>query len=159
MNGTVSKVKDGLLNWLIRYIFSSVIVKLLTKIYQQRISEVLEEENILHDSQYGFRPGRGTTDALLLVNTIIAKCKQAKRPVFLGFIDLQKAYNKGQLLNILMKGTLFYVFSYLQLFNIKLHGDKMKNNFLTPKFKLKTCLRNTHETAFNILAPHKIDPL
>ena len=73
---------------------SSVIIKLFTKIYGARLSEVLEKENILSDSQIGFRPGRGTADALLMMNSIIMKHKKKKRPLHLAFVDLTKAYDK-----------------------------------------------------------------
>ena len=73
---------------------SSVIVKLFTKIYGARLSEVLEKENILNDCQIGFRPGRGTADALLMMNSIIGKHKKKKRPLHIAFVDLTKAYDK-----------------------------------------------------------------
>ena len=77
---------------------SSVIVKLFTKIYGARLSEVLEKEGILNDCQIGFRPGRGTADALLMMHSIIGKHKKKRRPLHLAFVDLTKAYDKVCLL-------------------------------------------------------------
>ena len=73
---------------------SSVLVKLFTKIYGARLSEVMEKENILNDCQIGFRPGRGTADALLMMNSIIGKHKKKRRPLHIAFVDLTKAYDK-----------------------------------------------------------------
>ena len=67
---------------------SSVIIKLFTKIYQTRLSKVFEDEGLLEDNQIGFRPGRGTADAIAIVNTLIAKYKKQKKPLHLAFLDL-----------------------------------------------------------------------
>ena len=67
---------------------SSVIIKLFTKIYQTRLSTLFEEEGILEDNQIGFRPGRGTADAIALINALIAKYKRQKKPLHLAFLDL-----------------------------------------------------------------------
>ena len=67
---------------------SSVIIKLFTKIYQTRLSTLFEEEGFLEDNQIGFRPGRGTADAIALINALIAKYKRQKKPLHLAFLDL-----------------------------------------------------------------------
>ena len=72
---------------------SSVIVKLFTKIYGVRLSKALENNGILHDTQIGFRPQRGTADAILMINSIIGKYKK-KKPLHMAFVDLTKAYDK-----------------------------------------------------------------
>ena len=73
---------------------SSVIVKLFTKIYGVRLSRAFENNGILDDTQIGFRPNRGTADAILMINSIIAKYKKKKRPLHMAFVDLTKAYDK-----------------------------------------------------------------
>ena len=73
---------------------SSVLIKLFTKIYGARLSKVLEDNNVLEDNQIGFRPGRGTADAILMINTIINKYKNKKKPLHMAFLDLTKAYDR-----------------------------------------------------------------
>ena len=74
---------------------SSVIIKLFTKIYQTRLSSLFEDEGLLEDNQIGFRPGRGTADAIAMVNTLIVKHKKKKSPIHLAFLDLtSKLYYK-----------------------------------------------------------------
>ena len=73
---------------------SSVLIKLFTKIYGARLSKVLEDNNVLEDNQIGFRPGRGTADAILIINTIINKYKNKKKPLHIAFLDLTKAYDR-----------------------------------------------------------------
>ena len=72
---------------------SSVLIKLFTKIYGARLSKVLEDNNVLEDNQIGFRPGRGTADAILMINTIINKYKNKKKTLHIAFLDLTKAYD------------------------------------------------------------------
>ena len=73
---------------------SSVIIKLFTKIYQTRLSSLFEKEGLPEDNQIGFRPGRGTADAIAMVNTLIAKHKK-KSPIHLAYLDLtSKLYHK-----------------------------------------------------------------
>ena len=76
---------------------SSVIVKLFTKIYGARLSKTFEDNDILNDTQIGFRPKRGTADAILMINTIIGKYKKKKKPLHMAFVDLTKAYDKVRL--------------------------------------------------------------
>ena len=73
---------------------SSVIIKLFTKIYGARLSKALEDNGILNDTQIGFRPRRGTADAILMINSIIGKYKKKKKPLHMAFVDLTKAYDK-----------------------------------------------------------------
>ena len=44
--------------------------------------------------QFGFMPGRGTTDALFIVRRIQEKCKKKVKKLFTCFVDLEKAFHR-----------------------------------------------------------------
>ena len=52
--------------------------KIFTGILNNRISNRAESNNILSDSQIGFRKGRSTTDAVFVLNAIIQKILNEK---------------------------------------------------------------------------------
>ena len=47
----------------------------------------------LKESQYGFRSGRGTVDAIFIVRQIIEKAKQKKVPLYFHFIDFKASFD------------------------------------------------------------------
>jgi hypothetical protein len=51
-------------------------------------------EGRLHEAQCGFRPQRGTTDAIFTLRRIASSCLEHKTPLALAFIDLTKAYDR-----------------------------------------------------------------
>ena len=55
---------------------NSVFAKLITKIIAVRITAIVEREGFLSDSQFGFRKGRSTEDAVMIMNTMISQAKQ-----------------------------------------------------------------------------------
>ena len=68
--------------------------KLFSSILKDRMERVVEGENLLGETQNGFRPGRSTEDNLLLVRQIIDHCKSKKKKCYLAFIDLKKAFDR-----------------------------------------------------------------
>ena len=70
-----------------------------------RLSKALENNGILNDTQKGFRPQRGTADAILMINSIIGKYKKKKKPLHMAFVDLTKAYDKVYLFHFVDKIT------------------------------------------------------
>jgi len=65
--------------------------KLIANIIKNRLNEYLEDEMV--EEQCGFRKGRSCTDAIFTVQQIIAKRKEHNLPLFLLFIDYEKAYD------------------------------------------------------------------
>jgi sorting nexin-29 len=59
--------------------------KLFVNIIKNRLNEHVEEE------QCGFRKGRSCTDAIFAVQQIIGKRKEHSLPLFLLFVDYEKA--------------------------------------------------------------------
>ena len=55
-------------------------------------------------SQFGFKEGTGTREALFGLQVLIQNCRDVKKDVFLCFIDFEKAFDKvkhNKLLTIL----------------------------------------------------------
>ena len=65
---------------------------LFTGILNNRVTK-LAENNILSDSQFGFRKGRSTTDASFVFNAIIQKILNEKGRLLCAFIDLKRAFD------------------------------------------------------------------
>ena len=64
--------------------------KLFANIIKNRLNEHLEDE--MEEEQCGFRKGRSCTEAMFTVQQIIEKRKEHNLPLFLLFIDYEKAY-------------------------------------------------------------------
>ena len=50
-------------------------------------------ESKLRNSQFGFRSGKGTVDAIFVMRQIIEKAKEKKFPLHLHFIDFKAAFD------------------------------------------------------------------
>ena len=49
---------------------------------------------MIDDEQRGFRTGRGCVDQIFTIKQIDEKAREKIRRVYVGFIDLQKAYDR-----------------------------------------------------------------
>ena len=67
--------------------------KVLLKIVATRLSAYCEARNLLSEAQSGFRPYRSRTDMMFAVRRLQELGRKARVPLFLCFIDLQKAYD------------------------------------------------------------------
>lgn len=67
-------------------------VKLLLSVILQRIRSKLRP--MISDEQFGFMPGRGTTNAIFTLRMLCERAIQHKQVVFLCFIDYVKAFDK-----------------------------------------------------------------
>ena len=69
----------------------------ISKIYEaamkSRLSSFLENQNLLSPSQYGFRPGRGTNDAILKLTEVITNNVDSNKKCLAVFLDLAKAFD------------------------------------------------------------------
>ena len=65
--------------------------KIFLKILLERMKEIVERK--LKESQYGFRSGRGTVDAIFVIRMIIEKAKEKNLPLHFNFIDFQSAFD------------------------------------------------------------------
>ena len=67
--------------------------KVLLKFVATRLSAYCEARNLLPEEQCGFRPHTSTTDIMLAVRRLQELGRKVCVPLFLCFIDLQKAYD------------------------------------------------------------------
>jgi len=65
--------------------------KLFANIIRNKLNEYLGDEMI--EEQRGFRKGRSRTDAIFTVQQIIEKRKEHNLPLFILFVDYEKAYD------------------------------------------------------------------
>ena len=64
------------------------------KIWERIIERRLREETQIGEEQFGFMPGRRTTDAIFALRQMIEKHREKQRELHLVFIDLEKAYDR-----------------------------------------------------------------
>ena len=65
--------------------------KVLGKIIQDRLKLVAED--VLPDSQYGFKVGRGCTDMIFVARQLVEKAWEHHSDLFVLFAGLKMAYN------------------------------------------------------------------
>ena len=47
----------------------------------------------IYDSQFGFVPGRGITDAIFVEKQLQEKCLAANKRLYMPFVDLEKVFD------------------------------------------------------------------
>ena len=67
--------------------------KVLLKIVANRLNNYYEAHGILPDEQCGFRPERSTVDMLFVVRRLQELARRRRIPLYMCFVDLQKAYD------------------------------------------------------------------
>ena len=60
----------------------------------ERVVKVLSDRVVIDDMQCGFMQGRGTTDAIFILHQLQEKHLVAGKPLYLAFIDLEKAFDR-----------------------------------------------------------------
>ena len=65
--------------------------KVFSKIILNRMK--LKTEEAMKNSQFGFRQGRGTVDAIFIVRQIIEKAREHQVPLHFNFIDFKSAFD------------------------------------------------------------------
>jgi len=65
--------------------------KIFLRVLMSRMKEKVDLK--LRESQYGFRPGRGTVDAIFIVRQIIEKAREKNIPIHFHFIDFKAAFD------------------------------------------------------------------
>ncbi len=72
---------------------TSNIGKPFMRILAWRLEDVVEQANCLGQLQNGFRGQRGTSNNLLILSHLIEHSKRLKKPLYVAFLDLTKAYD------------------------------------------------------------------
>ena len=64
------------------------------KIWERVLDIRVRECTDIHESQFGFMPGRNTTDAIFILKQTIEKYREEQKDLCVTFIDLEKAYDR-----------------------------------------------------------------
>jgi hypothetical protein len=64
------------------------------KVFERVIEKRLRSRVELNDMQFGFRPGRGTTDAIFIVRQMQEKYMSKNKELWMAFVDLEKAFDR-----------------------------------------------------------------
>ena len=78
------------------------ISKIYSSIISSRLSQFLESNHLIIETQAGYRPGYSTLDNLLIFDSTIKKFQKFKSPLYCVFVDFKKAFdyvNRGKLLH------------------------------------------------------------
>lgn len=74
----------------------SHISELFTSILNKRLLLWSEENNVVSDTQFGFKPGSGTRDAIFVLHSLISKTLNDKERLYCCFVDFKKAFDSIQ---------------------------------------------------------------
>ena len=66
------------------------VMKLLERVLDSFIPEMADIDAM----QFGFVPGRGTTDAIFIIHQLQEKYIAANKPLYFAFVDLEKAFDR-----------------------------------------------------------------
>ena len=65
------------------------VIKILERIVDGLIRQLVS----IYNSQFGFVPGRGTTDSIFVVRQLQKKYLAANKRLYMAFVDLEKAFD------------------------------------------------------------------
>ena len=131
-----------------------VVGKVLARVLQQRLQMVAEE--VLPESQCGFRVGRGCSDMIFTVRQLLEKLYEHRAKIFLVFVDLKKAVPRAALWRALEKlGILSSVVSLIQSFHDGIKAQVRVSGALLEDIDVENGLRqgcSLAPTLFNLYA-------
>ena len=64
------------------------------KVLERPVEGFIRQRVVIDDMQCGFMQGRGTTDAIFILRQLQEKHLVAGKPLYLAFIDLEKAFDR-----------------------------------------------------------------
>ena len=64
------------------------------KILERIVDGLIRQLVSIDDSQFGFVPGRGTTDAIFVVRQLQEKYLAANKRLYMAFVDLEKVFDR-----------------------------------------------------------------
>ena len=65
-------------------------MKVLERVLENRIRCQVSIDNM----QFGFMPGKGTTDAIFIMRQVQEKHQAKKKKLYYAFVDLEKAFDR-----------------------------------------------------------------
>ena len=70
------------------------LLELVMKILERILDNVIRQQVSIDNMQFGFMPGRSTTDAIFILRHMQEKHLSKKKNLYMGFIDLEKAFDR-----------------------------------------------------------------
>ena len=64
------------------------------KVLERIVDSLIRQMVAIDYSQFGFVPGRGTTDAIFVVRQLQEKYLAANKRLYMAFVDLEKAFDQ-----------------------------------------------------------------
>ena len=64
------------------------------KVWERITEATLRDRVEISKQQYGFMPGKGTTDAMFALRMLMGKYREGQRELHCVFVDLEKAYDR-----------------------------------------------------------------
>ena len=64
------------------------------KVLERIVDGLIRQLVSINDSQFGFVPGRGTTDAIFVVRQLQVKYLAANKRFYMAFVDLEKEFDQ-----------------------------------------------------------------
>lgn len=118
----------------------SIAGKILARILLNRLRPTAEE--MLPETQCGFRPSRGTADMVFVARQIQEKCREQQQELYLAFIDLTKAFdsvNREALWTTLHRiGCPRKFINILRLLHDDMTATVLSGQFESTPFKIRT---------------------
>jgi hypothetical protein len=72
---------------------TSCLGKLFSLLLNNRLLKFMEENNLLSETQIGFKKNCRTSDHIFVLKCIIEQAKANKKPIYACFVDLKKAFD------------------------------------------------------------------
>ena len=112
-------------------------------------------EDILLESQCGFRTSRGTSDMIFVALKIQEKCQEQNKDLYTAFINLTKAFdsiNREALWKVLSRfGCPAYSITILSLLHDKMTATVLINGTETEPFTIRTGVKQGRVIAPTLL--------
>ena len=64
------------------------------KLWEKVIERRLRLDTQITENQFGFMPGRSTTEAIYLLRRVMERYQKSHKDLYMVFIDLEKAYDR-----------------------------------------------------------------
>ena len=70
------------------------LLEVALKLYERVIESRIRERVKIHSNQFGFMPGKGTTDAIFILRQVQEKILEGNNSRYWSFVDLEKAFDR-----------------------------------------------------------------
>ena len=70
------------------------LIEQVMKVLERVVEQFIRPKARIANMQFGFMPGRGTTDAIFILRQVQEKHLAANKPLYMAFVDLEKAFDR-----------------------------------------------------------------